>query len=78
VRSIKAVIVAALLLQATAVSAAEQMRRLAHYTHQRWTEEGQAPAPVLTMAQDRGGYFEIRPVMALTRLGRPRRQSTDE
>ncbi|AYV47684.1 hypothetical protein CFHF_26740 [Caulobacter flavus] len=56
-RSIKAVIIAVLLLHPVTAAAAEQIRRLAHYTHQRWTEEGEAPAPVLDMAQGRDGYL---------------------
>lgn len=67
-RSIKAVIIAALLLQPVAVSAAEQTRRLAHYTHQRWTEEGQAPAPVLAMAQGRDGYLWLATGVGLFRF----------
>ncbi len=67
-RSIKAVIIAALLLQPAAVSAAEQMRRLAHYTHQRWTEEGQAPAPVVAMAQDLNGYLWLATGVGLFRF----------
>jgi signal transduction histidine kinase/ligand-binding sensor domain-containing protein len=56
VRLIKATVIAAMLLPAAA-SAAEPSRRLAHYTHQRWTEEGDAPAPVLAMAQGRDGFL---------------------
>jgi signal transduction histidine kinase/ligand-binding sensor domain-containing protein len=53
---IKAILIAAMLLPVVA-SAAEPPRRLAHYTHQRWTEEGEAPAPVLAMAQGRDGFL---------------------
>lgn len=36
---------------------AEPPRRLAHYTHQRWTEGGEAPAPVSAIAQGRDGFL---------------------
>jgi len=56
-RSIWAIFIAALLWPPVAALAADPPRRLAHYTHQRWTEEGEAPAPVLAMAQGRDGFL---------------------
>ncbi|WP_425267053.1 ligand-binding sensor domain-containing protein [Caulobacter radicis] len=56
-RLIKAVLFAAILLQTTTLVAAEPARRITHYTHQRWTEEGEAPAPIVAMAQGRDGYL---------------------
>lgn len=56
-RSIRAIFIAAMLLQPVAAAATEPPRRLSHYTHQRWTEEGDAPAPVLSMAQGRDGFL---------------------
>ncbi len=67
-RSIKAVFIAVLLLHSAAASAAEQIRRLNHYTHQRWTEEGEAPAPVLAMAQGRDGYLWLATGVGLFRF----------
>src|SRR2546421_10666603 len=32
-------------------------RRLAHHTHQSWTEATGAPAPVMAMAQGRDGFL---------------------
>lgn len=56
-RLIRAIFIAALLSPPVAALAADPPRRLAHYTHQRWTEEGEAPAPVLAMAQGRDGFL---------------------
>lgn len=57
-RLIRAVIIAATLLaQPAAAIAAESPRRLAHYTHQRWIEGSESPAPVLGLAQGRDGYL---------------------
>lgn len=67
-RSLKAVLIAVLLLHPAAASAAEPVRRLAHYTHQRWTEEGEAPAPVIAMAQDRDGYLWLATGVGLFRF----------
>lgn len=50
-RFIKALLVAAVLLRSFATPANDQLRRLADYTHQSWTAESGAPAPVLAMAQ---------------------------
>ena len=61
---IRALLVAAMLLQPFVASAADPDRRLAHYTHQRWSEESDAPRPVIALAQDQRGY-----VWAATALG---------
>ena len=55
---IGALLVAAVLMP-FAASAAEPMRPLAHYTHQRWSEESDPPRPVIALAQDRRGYLWI-------------------
>ena len=67
-RLIKAVLIATMLLHPGATSAAEPVRRLAHYTHQRWTEEGEAPAPVLAMTQGRDGYLWLATGVGLFRF----------
>jgi signal transduction histidine kinase/ligand-binding sensor domain-containing protein len=54
---IKAILVAAMLAQPVAALAADPPRRLAHYTHQRWSGGSEAPAPVLAMAQGRDGFL---------------------
>jgi len=57
-RLIRAVLIAAMLLgKPVAAFAADLPRRLTHYTHQRWTEGSESPAPVLGMAQGRDGYL---------------------
>jgi signal transduction histidine kinase/ligand-binding sensor domain-containing protein len=38
-------------------TSAEEPRRLAHYSHQRWIEGSEAPAPVMAMAQGRDGFL---------------------
>ncbi len=38
-------------------TSAKEPRRLAHYSHQRWIEGSEAPAPVLAMAQGRDGFL---------------------
>ena len=38
-------------------TSAEEPRRLAHYSHQRWIEGSEAPVPVLAMAQGRDGFL---------------------
>ncbi|CAN7213088.1 triple tyrosine motif-containing protein [Phenylobacterium sp. LjRoot225] len=54
----RAVLIAAMLLaQPIWALAAEPPRRLAHYTHQRWTEGSESPGPVLGIAQGRDGYL---------------------
>lgn len=55
-RRVTILILAALLLLPLAANA-DPDRRLAHYSHQRWTEGSEAPAPVLAMAQGRDGFL---------------------
>jgi signal transduction histidine kinase/ligand-binding sensor domain-containing protein len=52
-----ALLVAATLLAPCAARADGSPRRLAHYTHQSWTEATGAPAPVLAMAQGHDGFL---------------------
>ena len=48
----------AIVLATFAVAArAEEPRRLAHYSHQRWIEGSEAPAPVKAMAQGKDGFL---------------------
>ncbi|MBB4098659.1 sensor histidine kinase [Sphingomonas kyeonggiensis] len=54
-----AALVAALLLQPVDAAPADAPRLIAHYTHQRWSEESDAPRPVVALAQDRRGYLWI-------------------
>lgn len=69
VQLIKALLVAVLLLQQVpAAAAAAHERRLAHYTHQRWSEGGAAPAPVLAMAQGRDGFIWLATDQGLFRF----------
>jgi ligand-binding sensor domain-containing protein len=64
---IRALLVAAMLLL-FAASAAGAMRPLAHYTHQRWSEESDPPRPVAALAQDRRGYLWIASAVGLFRF----------
>src|SRR5262245_22596231 len=64
---IRALLVAAM-LRPFAASAAEPMRPLAHYTHQRWSEESDPPRPVTALAQDRRGYLWIASAAGLFRF----------
>jgi signal transduction histidine kinase/ligand-binding sensor domain-containing protein len=57
VRLLKALLAAAPLLVPSAALADGSPRRLAHHTHQSWTEATGAPAPVLDMAQGRDGFL---------------------
>jgi signal transduction histidine kinase/ligand-binding sensor domain-containing protein len=57
VRLLKALLAAATLLVPCAALADSSPRRLAHHTHQSWTEATGAPAPVLDMAQGRDGFL---------------------
>jgi signal transduction histidine kinase/ligand-binding sensor domain-containing protein len=57
VRLLKALLAAATLLVPCAALADGSPRRLAHHTHQSWTEATGAPAPVLDMAQGRDGFL---------------------
>jgi ligand-binding sensor domain-containing protein len=51
-----------------AASATEAMRPLAHYTHQRWSEESDPPRPVDALAQDHRGYLWIASAAGLFRF----------
>ena len=53
---VKALVILAL-VQAVSALAAESSTRLATYTRQSWTEDSEAPAPVLAMAQGRDGFL---------------------
>jgi signal transduction histidine kinase/ligand-binding sensor domain-containing protein len=57
VRWLESLLVAAALLVPCAALADSSPRRLAHYTHQSWTEATGAPAPVLDMAQGPDGFL---------------------
>jgi len=46
-----------MLLLPSAALGEESPRRLAHYTHQQWTEQNEAPAPVADMAQGHDGFL---------------------
>ena len=58
----------AAMLPPFAASAAEPMRPLAHYTHQRWSEESDPPRPVAALAQDSRGYLWIASAAGLFRF----------
>jgi signal transduction histidine kinase/ligand-binding sensor domain-containing protein len=64
---IRVLLVAAMLLP-FAASAAGAMRPLAHYTHQRWSEESDPPRPIAALAQDRRGYLWIASAAGLFRF----------
>jgi len=66
-RLIKAIFVVMILLQPT-VKAAGPGRLLAHYTHQRWSEESDAPRPVSALAQDHRGYLWVAAANGLFRF----------
>lgn len=57
VHLIRTFLVATVLLLWSAAAAAEPGRRLDQYEHQRWSEESDAPRPVVSMAQDARGYL---------------------
>ena len=65
---IGALLVAAMSLPPFAASPNESMRPLAHYTHQRWSEESDPPRPVVALAQDRRGYLWIASAAGLFRF----------
>jgi signal transduction histidine kinase/ligand-binding sensor domain-containing protein len=69
---IRALLVAAMLLQPFVASAADPVtktgRSLAHYTHQRWSEESDAPRPVVALAQDGRGYLWVATATGLFRF----------
>jgi signal transduction histidine kinase/ligand-binding sensor domain-containing protein len=52
----------------SAASAAGAPRPLAHYTHQRWSEESDPPRPITALAQDRRGYLWIASAAGLFRF----------
>ena len=64
---IGALLVAAVFLP-SAAWAAGAARPLAHYTHQRWSEESDPPRPVVALAQDRRGYLWIASAVGLFRF----------
>ncbi len=63
---VRVLLVAVVLLQSFAASAFE--RTIFQYTHQRWSEESNAPRPVLALAQDRRGYLWIAAATGLYRF----------
>ncbi|NYT41461.1 hypothetical protein HZY97_11880 [Sphingomonas sp. R-74633] len=69
---IRVLLAAALLLQPLAVTAAGSgtgsTRLMAHYTHQRWSEEIDAPRPVFALAQDQRGYLWVGAAAGLFRF----------
>jgi signal transduction histidine kinase/ligand-binding sensor domain-containing protein len=67
VQLIGALLMAAVFLPSTA-GAAGATRPLAHYTHQRWSEESDPPRPVAALAQDRRGYLWIGSAAGLFRF----------
>jgi signal transduction histidine kinase/streptogramin lyase len=66
-QGIRELLVAAMLLP-FAASATGAMRPLAHYTHQRWSEESDPPRPVGALAQDHRGYLWIASAAGLFRF----------
>lgn len=69
---IRVFLAAAMLLQPVAKAAARpdagSPRLMAHYTHQRWSEESDAPRPVFALAQDQRGYLWIAAAAGLFRF----------
>lgn len=63
-----ATLVAALLFQPVAAAPADAPRLIAHYTHQRWSEESDAPRPVVALAQDGRGYLWVAATAGLFRF----------
>jgi signal transduction histidine kinase/ligand-binding sensor domain-containing protein len=63
----RALLIAAMLLP-FAAAAAGATRPLAHYTHQRWSEESDPPRPVTALAQDHRGYLWIASADGLFRF----------
>jgi signal transduction histidine kinase/ligand-binding sensor domain-containing protein len=64
---LKALLVAVIVLPSVP-AAAEDLRPLAHYTHQRWSEESNPPRPIYALAQDRRGYLWIASASGLFRF----------
>jgi signal transduction histidine kinase/ligand-binding sensor domain-containing protein len=66
------VLFAAMLLLPVAMASAtpdtNSPRLMAHYTHQRWSEESDAPRPVFALAQDQRGYLWIAAAAGLFRF----------
>jgi signal transduction histidine kinase/ligand-binding sensor domain-containing protein len=62
-----ALLVGAMLLP-VAVSATGALSPLAHYTHQRWSEESDSPRQVAALAQDQRGYIWIASAAGLFRF----------
>jgi signal transduction histidine kinase/ligand-binding sensor domain-containing protein len=56
VRTARAILIAALVLP-TATLAENHPRRIAQYTHARWSAESNAPGPIFTIAQGKDGYI---------------------
>jgi signal transduction histidine kinase/ligand-binding sensor domain-containing protein len=69
---IRVFLATAMLLQSVAMAAASpdtgSPRLMAHYTHQRWSEESETPRPVFALAQDRRGYLWIAAATGLFRF----------
>jgi signal transduction histidine kinase/ligand-binding sensor domain-containing protein len=63
---IKALLLAVLLVQPTFASAFD--RSIFQYTHQRWTEESDAPRPAVALAQDKSGYLWVATAMGVYRF----------
>ena len=68
-RLLKALLAAATVLVPCVAHADGSPRRLAHHTHQSWTEATGAPAPVLDMAQGRDGFLWLATGEGLFRFG---------
>jgi len=67
-RFIKALLLAAVLIRPFAAPANDQLRRLADYTHQSWTAESGAPAPVLAIAQGPKAFLWLATAQGLFRF----------
>ena len=71
---IRALVIAVLLFQPIATSGAgaapvsASPRLMVQYTHQRWSEESDAPRPVFALAQDRRGYMWVAAAEGLFRF----------
>ena len=57
-----------LVLQAFTAGAVQPERLLSHYTHQRWSDESEAPRPAFALAQDRRGYLWLAAAAGLFRF----------
>jgi len=67
-RLIRAMFVVMIVLQPMMVKAAGPGRLLAHYTHQRWSEDSDAPRPAFALAQDHRGYLWVAAAGGLFRF----------